>query len=478
MSVSTRTLWSGLTVVLVCLIPAQAILAQSVSWETPELLYRTSGWIFDVLFLSGPEGDLHLLWSEGESKELELDAAAAIWYMTQYGGQWTEPVDVAVAESGAITRIRGAVDAAGYIHIVYQSRFDGIGGMLLYSNSPTAKASTAQAWQPPQPISPGPQLGGQIDIDPLGHLHVVYIAESLLAFHVTSADQGVSWQRSDLIPLQMSPNVTPYSPVMATDSAGVIHVLLNTASLPDGYPPLGAVYTSSSTDGKIWSLPHSLVPADHLAVSMLLQQQDEIHVLYLGRSGVPGRYHRLSRDGGKTWLAPSQITAFGDGLSGGDLELDSNRHIHAVFGVGEQIIAHSEWSGTKWGKWEQLNIGIDGAQEMMSIEICYGNRAYVIWEKDHTSIWYVEGWIDAPTMLAEGPTGSLPEATTLTEATISPQSQDVPPSLSPSIYNPSMDHLRAEPDVDDSWRAIVTSSVLAGLLSTFTILCRILRRKR
>ena len=434
--------------------------AQETIWQTPVQLYETEDFVAAPFLVGDTAGRLHLLWNERQVEEDgQSSGPPAIYYMVKEGGQWSEPVDVLAQLQGGMERLDGVVDPCGYIHLVY----GGTNEPFTYSRTKDTYAGSAHSWTQPAMLADHQQLGGSIALDPAGNLHVTYSATKLSIYHRVSSDWGQSWSEPRAISPPLPPEETTYALRLAADSDSNLHMTWGQVMLPVGYPPLGAFYARSTDGGQSWSESMDVAPPDHIVASILAGGDGSVHVLYIGRVGFGGRYHRWSADGGLTWSAPQPLVAPEEGsggLSGGDLALDAEGTLHAVFSAPGGI-AHSEWDGRAWSRREQINKGVPGAQEVMSIEVTQGNHLHAVWESDHHSIWYVEGRSAAPEM----PTVPfLPLPTTTPEAARStPEPVPIP---TPAVVTAQADWEGTQPQPSGASGSIV---LLIGALPSVLV---------
>jgi hypothetical protein len=393
--------WAGLLLVsgLVWAFTAQPMEAQGVAWSQSIELYKAEGEIGHPLLLGDAAGRLHLLWNEYPGKEDDPTQRPVIYYMAREGGVWSKPIDVLTQEKNRMDKPRGLVDPYGRLHVVY-----GVGEPLAYSHTLDANPESARNWTQPIMISEPQQIAGNLALDAVNHLHIVYSVVGLPVQHQMSLDWGAHWSsRMGLSPYPPA-NQTTDEPLLAFDARGNWHLVWTQVPLPAGYPPLGSFYSRSVDSGQTWSDPIQIAPTDHMAVALLPGTNDQLYVLYIGRAEVGGRYFRWSTDNGASWSAPVQISApsEGGGLSGGDLALDSAGIVHAIFGLeSDHVIAHSQWDGRGWSQWINIASPVVSPEvplnwQRMSIEITQGNHLSAVWKNPEVnSLWYVEGKAEA-----------------------------------------------------------------------------------
>ncbi len=441
-------------------VPTRLVQAQGPIWQASIKLYQTEDFVSQPLLLGDMAGRLHLLWNEIRKEEGgEPSGPPVIYYMVKENDQWSEPVDVFVQLQGRMEQLGGVVDPYGHIHLVH----GGVNEPFVYSHSVDTDARSAQSWMQPITLADHRQLGGSIALDSAGNLHVVYGAMRASIYHQVSSDWGQSWSApntaASFLPDQA---ISSGSLLLTVAPDGKLHMTWSLVPLPDGYPPLGSFYTRSTDEGQNWSKPIEIAPVHYEMASILAGDDGRVHVLYIGRVGVGGRYHRWSSNGGLTWSDPLQLSApeEGAGLSGGDLALDSADRLHAVFGLGnDRVIAHSRWDEHTWSKWEKINESVPGVQEVMSIEVTQGNHLHVVWESDHNSIWYVEGRSAAP----EIPAVSFIPLPTISSLTMTPEATRVAPAR---VLTPTP--MAVTPQADQKSEELSQSSGVSGSIALLT----------
>ncbi|MCA9951176.1 MAG: exo-alpha-sialidase [Anaerolineales bacterium] len=367
----------------------------SVTWQEPVKLYTSDASVEFPIILADDAGRLHLFWNEVVMSTDGLSQSARLFYMLQENGTWSEPVDVLLRGDGRMDFPRSVIDKYGRLYVVYGGAQEPLG----FSQTDSADAGSAQAWDKATNLTDFGQLGGNIGLAPDGSVHVVYAGLSGDIQHIMRPLDEPWGDSQSVYTLPTGKAVSSDGPLFAVDNQGGLHVAWSEGKMPLRYPSTGSFYSYSADDGETWTQPISIAPVDQQIFSLLVAENGRIHLFYAGRVGVGGRYHRWSDDNGRSWSDPQAIASptEGTGLSGGDLALDERGKLHAVMGLdGDEIIGYSQWDGTLWNDWVNISADLPGIKERMSVELVAGNRLFVTWESDHDSIWYVEGQLGSP----------------------------------------------------------------------------------
>ncbi len=263
-----------------------------------------------------PEGGAHVIW-EGYDEELD---SYQIWYATNAGGEWSDPLRLSTQSeynqgerepSLRVSQI--AVDTQGGVHAVWAG-YDEEG----YYYQIWYATNAGGEWSDPVRVSSqsyDDQDGPHMALDPQGGVHVVwegyeeYGDEWLIWYATNAGGSGFgalanSWSQPEMI----SPDDDwPYYPDLAVDTAGAVHAVWHGHNEEIGYGCDVLYATNASGE---WSYPE-LVSAD------LEHSGDNVPDIAVGPDGVPqvvwdnylGVFYN-ARTGG-TWDEPTLLS---DGL--------------------------------------------------------------------------------------------------------------------------------------------------------------------
>ena len=401
-----------LTAALLSLAMAPLARAQESRWQPAVRVYETQGRIVSLLLLADRAGRLHLLWGEepapGDASAAGAAGApaaapvqpSALYTMVQSGDGWSAPLDILVEPAGSLAGLRGAVDAAGMIHIVY-----GLDGPLRYARSLAPTITSARDWSAPITLATGQQTGGSITVDSAGLLRVTYGAVDQPVQWLTSADGGASWVGPAALTSAPLLGQATLGPQVAYGPTGTGHLAWNEGAPGDPAQDAAARsggFHASSADGVAWSSPLAVTALQMRIVALAADPAGAVHVLVSGVDGVGGRYHRWSPDGGANWSEPRELVqpAISAEYSGGDMAVDGAGSLHATFtAVDGKMAAHAERARGQWSPWRNLapNPPPDaGLLADVAVEVTLGNRLHAAWRREDGQIWVAQGVSNAP----------------------------------------------------------------------------------
>lgn len=340
-------------------------------------------------------GVAHLFWLYQPDKDNPSDMS--IMYAHWKDGDWSEANDVLRTPGGGLGWPRAVATSDGQIHIIWTAG----GQRLWYSSAPAEQASDARSWRAPITIGYDP-LGGDIATDKVGTLHVVYTTGQPTApvYYIQSAG-GTHW--SD--PVQVFGYAPEYAGSggvrIAVDGRGRLHVVWDTATLPNGWPLLGEWYARSENGGASWSDALQLGSGEQGEGAVVAVGDDEIHIVWRGSSGAGKTYHQWSADGGASWWGPTVFDPDG-GFSGPqNLVVDSAGDVHLVRSDG----GYQWWDGLRWSP---VPATFADSGEPAAAAVGLGNQLHYInsrMEGPGVSIWHRICLLESPAI----PAVPLPE---------------------------------------------------------------------
>lgn len=405
-------------IVLILVAPSQALSATSVfqaqQWTPPLNLFETEGRASEAVVVADPFGVIHVFWGYGAPGYEEDGSAQSIYYTRQQDGAWSEPVDVLVSPGGRVARMHSVAAASdGVLHIVWSG-----GNALFYSRAYAPEAGTAGGWTAPAALTSGVgALEPAIAIGSDDALYVVWSQPSAGLVFVRSDDGGQNWSTPQIIFQAERDNELVRWGRMAVDQQGRLHVALTyTVNDPEaryGRPDANLLYYLRSDDrGATWSEPFLVTPEpDFGEINVATFSEDTVHLVWNGRAGRHGRYHRWSEDGGETWsnivevLPPAPQSPIGTGGLTGFPALVSDAtgalHLASATGGGD---FYFRWAEGPWSLPVLISPGLDGggvtqtsnSLEQPSIAISEGNQLHVVFHDGFERIWHTSVAIDAP----------------------------------------------------------------------------------
>ncbi len=417
--------------------------APSRQWTPPVNLFETEGRASEAEVVTDLSGVVHVFWAFGAPGAEENGSAQAIYYSRYKDGVWSEPVDVLISPGGRVARMHAVVsDAQGYLHIVWSG-----GDSIFYSQAHAAKAGDSRAWTAPRALITGAtSLAPAIAISQQNELYVLWSQGGSGLMFVRSIDSGQSWSEPRAIYEAGGPKELAASGRIAVDERGRLHIVF-TYAVEDADPgnsdihvrnPMYLYYMRSDDNGETWTEPWLVVPEPRFGeIAVATYGEDMVHLVWNGRAGRDGRYHRWSPDGGRTWsdvievLAPAPLNPIGTGgLTGFPaLVTDAIGSLHLVSATGRGQY-YFRWQAGVWSPPLLISPGVLGGGvtntaesiEQPSIALSEGNRLHVVFHDGFERIWYTGATIDAPYL----PPQPLPPPRT--EAIAMPTAQPIAPT--------------------------------------------------
>lgn len=415
-----------LILTLICF-PLQSALAQSEfdTWLSPLNLFETDGRASEVEVVSDPFGVVHVFWAYAAHGDENKGTSQSIYHTSYQDGEWTKPIDVLVSPDDRVARMHSvAADTQGYLHIIWSG-----GDAIYYSRVFAPSASSASAWTTPHALAANVNTGEPaITIDDQDSLYVVWSEAGTGLRFSRSFDGGETWSDPEAIFIADNTNELARWGRIDVDDSGRLHVALtHTLRLEDApegerEDPNYLYYLHSDDQGETWSEPFLITPEpDFGEVNVVTFGEAMVHLVWNGRAGRHGRYHRWSQDGGQTWsneievLAPAPFSAIGNGgLTGFPaLVTDATGTLHMVSTTGGGNY-YFRWTDNAWSEPILISPDIDGfgvtgesnSLEQPSIALNLGNQLHVVFHDGFERIWHTGALIDAPEQRPD----ALPEA--------------------------------------------------------------------
>ncbi len=450
--------------------PVRAIAQAELEGWAPLTLIYTSSYIDRPVLAPDLSGALHVLWW-GQTPDQGADTPPVIIYMRWDGKQWTEPTDVIVGPGGGQAKLPEAlVDANGTLHVVWA------GPQLFYSTAPAWAAEDPHTWSAPREIGNGQTIltPDGLAVAPDGSLHVAFAVASSGEIHYTSLTaDGQNWALPQSIYAAPSNRTTLFSR-LAVDSRGNLHAVWSEAPRPDGYPPLGVLYSNSTDGGVTWSQAVELAGAGYGEGTIVVAPDDTLHVVYNGQAGVEGRYHRFSTDGGLTWSDRAQVMPPDTGgLTGNPGLITDTRN--ALYFLGNEA-TFGEWHGRDWSALQDLRVlapeQLDFI-EQATLTIVGGNQLHVVFWDGRERLWHTWRTIDAPAL------APLPYPTVTPTPTPVVTQTPTPDAILPTATPPVLAAVaEIQPSgIDDPVTALLISIGPGILLVIGVLLISLIRRR-
>lgn len=329
-------------------VPTTQAQDESLLWTEPRLL--SSPGIFETSeteIISDPHGFLHLFWTETDPEE----NITSIQYATFDGVAWSEANDIYVSAPDIdIITFAAALGPDGTLHLAWS---EGNTGPIFYTYAPALEAYTARAWERPTSFGfPAYRMKLVVDSNNIAHLmYINFYGKEPGVYYTRSEDYGETWIRTTWIDPDIPTYDTPNVLKLLIDDQDGLHASWYYAAT-DLSSPLGEWirYTNSFDGGETWSSPFSIDRADESAGELrqpypgLVVSGSTVHIVYAGNE-ITQREHRYSLDRGVTWSETKRVMGNLQGQALGDgLTTDSLGRIH-FFGQirWPQGVYHTIW---------------------------------------------------------------------------------------------------------------------------------------
>lgn len=424
--------------ILLCCLPLAAVCCWGYSqvsaqvdasdWTPPLKLFETTGRASEPELVVDAAGVVHVFWAYG-SPENEADAALqAIYYTRQQqtvaaadtaaaadmhwaqGGIWSEPVDVLVSPDGRGARMPAvALDQQGYLHLAWSG-----GDSIYYSRAYAPEAMTPQAWSEPIAFTLYVAAFEPAIVAAGNHLYLLWTEAGNGLVLARSTDGGRRWNSPQTIFAAPGAQELARWGRLAVDDAGRLHVTLSLARSSDGArsgarsgaaarrDPIYLYYLRSEDGGDTWTDPWLITPDPNFGeATVVAWGANDIHLLWNGRAGTHGRYHRASSDGGQTWGQIETVVPPGAPLGLGGLTgfpavvADAQGNLHLV-STGDPQNYYTHWRSGLWTQPVVISVGLDGLgvtgesrnMEMPSLALGLGNQLHAVFHDGQERIWY------------------------------------------------------------------------------------------
>jgi len=356
------------------------------------------------VLVADAQRQVHAFWTA----TLQEDGTVAdtLYYSRWDGNAWSTPVDLFYLPGTGIGLPQAAVDAQGWIHLVWTGL-----GSAWYSRARTMEAGSPRAWTDPIEVNDEPASNAFVAVGPAvegaSDVHIVYCAiqeQGYVAY--TRSSDGRQWSA----PVQIA-RVEGCFARLAVDGRLVLHLVY--ADQPGVEAGTAAYYVRSDDSGKTWSKPRQFDVKDARFVgeygpaypNVVALGDEEIHVIW---DGAPAgqRWHQWSSDGGDTWSQATQISAEHRGLTGPNpLAVDSAGTLHMV-SMGwldtpenPKGAFHTYWANGSWSRPLHIGVRTDWDAEGPTLAIGGGNMLLAAWW--HRTGNAIEVWVSG--LLADAP---------------------------------------------------------------------------
>ena len=288
-----------------------------------------------AVIVADSTGAAHLFWLYQQSND---DSSTwSINYARWENGTWSAPTDILLVPGGGPGEPHALYRSNGYLYVFWIDA-----GSIWYSSAPVTSASDIKTWSSPTPIISS-AIDMDISIDEFDRFHLVYATgQPGGPLYYLNSEEGENWSPSVLVYQDAPQDATSNIPRISVAN-NRINITWTLYKIPEGWPPLGQLYSSSPDDGITWSSA-IMIGEGEQGQGGILAFDDQIHIVWRGTSAAGNTYHMWSLNGGQTWLGPGIFDPDG-GFSGAQsLAVDSGKKVHLVRADGGYQI----WDGNQW----------------------------------------------------------------------------------------------------------------------------------
>jgi hypothetical protein len=292
------------------------------TWTANKRLTFTSGNSWSSAIAVDASGKLHAVWQDDTSGNHEIYYKKS----TDGGATWTANKRLTFTSGDSVVPAIG-VDSSGYLHVVWQD--DTAGNCEIYYTKSIDKGATWTVGKRLTWNSGGSEVPA-IALDASGYLHVVWqddTAGNYETYYRKSTDGGTTWAANKRLTWTLGSSERP---AIGVDSSGNPHVVWHDNS--SGRYQIS--YRMSPDGGTNWSFATRLTWSSENCHDPVLavDPAGNIHVIYCDdRTGNAELYYRKSVDGGSTWIATRRLTWTLGASEVPSLGTDSSGNLHVVW---------------------------------------------------------------------------------------------------------------------------------------------------
>lgn len=379
-------------------ITAQAETGWSVPMDISDGIASTPPQGFGPVIAADQEGRIHAVWAECSLEEFDCKSDT-LYYSVLIEDRWSSPVDIlAVPQGEGLVSQALLVDPYGRLVLVWM----GARGINV-SVAESVAAGSARSWSTTT-IAPQDAIRtSDLFITADGIFHLMYIANDRVLEYSISDDAGVTWTEPVIVYSEERSDAAITVPKIAMDSNNSLYTCWTMTSESASWGAVGVQFASSSDGGMTWTSAQKLAEGLGYGYCAVLSDHEErLHAFWLGSTGIGGRYHRWSSNGGASWTeteavaAPGQITGFPGAPR---LLEDGLGVIHVVFpgyGANGEQIWHARWENGRW----TVPLAISGDlphSEKSAATLDGGKYLHVAWlEYQSLDIWHRSADLGAP----------------------------------------------------------------------------------
>ncbi len=445
-------------------------------WSEPILLFEGEGWTQYNALVASDDGVVHAFWQSDPSflneNMLGKPGADNLWYSQIQDKNVSEPVNILVPppDGGFMRSIRAVMDQNSALHLFLYSEPH----CLQHSVARLSYVLLPQEWMDHTSCVADTNLRFGVTQDINMQIHLAYATrEGRVLYNRYSPT--TSWWSIPTTVFDGLEGINPADTRITVDTNGRIHVVWSEYQAPDYYPPIGIFYSQSSDGGRTWRTPRRLAGEGHVEPEILSIEDNQIHVIWNGSAVINNRYHRYSKDGGKTWSAQHTFEIEGGILGPPAVAVDSSNRLHAFLSSGHGLF-YTYWTENQ-GWFDLQQIWSDVTTGDPSAIITGGNRLHIIFRERTRKIWYMWREVDAPAVTPEPRISSTANEPRTTPSIITSSMQASTPQTNDKLSQGALNS-----EIDDTANHSPGFPLLVGIMPiVFMIMALIgatLRRRR
>ena len=339
------------------------------SWSEPTLLLSAppnDNGTTPIVY-TGPSNNTHLLYAGRPADD--PNGPFALYYARWADGAWTTPVDVLVTPDSKLPPSLAAVeDSKGYLHVFWST------DAVWHTRVALAEAAEPRSWETPEIVYGNKStLEVTTAIDPDDDIHLVVTTRASTVEHIQLSSDGSTGQAVQIQDV-VEDGYYPYRPSLVATAQG--RLLACWAELSNS---VRDVWCSASEDkGRTWAAPEVIADGHRGVRLVYFPQTKQIGRIIWGGLGVGGRDLQLSKDDGKTWSTPIDLTQGTSmaGYTGQVAVMDSAKDIHALVNPGDGKDVQIR---TKNGAWLPLFPTGWQASDWIEMAVADGNTLVVVY---------------------------------------------------------------------------------------------------
>ena len=399
--------------------------AQAGGWSPPRLVFEGPGRLQFVDLVADKFGQVHGFWSYAPGG-LGSRSATQIFHTRVDVTNW-QPTDVMLTNSNPTGLVAANLDP-GLLVLWGGSNYG------LANNPPRA---TARDWLGPFAMQDA-FWWSAVASAPDGAVWQIYSPRETPGVYVQRLDPATGyWDAPLLVGGTVNINTVPDAMNLAISPQGIMHAVWTEYQLPDGWPPQGLYYARSIDNGRSWTTPRPIAPANYNQPNVITGPNGQVYLAWTGIAGTGGKYFQESLDGGQTWGEVIDIAKTRIGGSEGppSMALDGAGQLHVVLSDDGCIWHFEREADGQFAPGDCISASLPRQQlkEFPVLAISQGNKMHVLFWTTYTQLWHVTRELDIPALPAEPtPTAKVVTPTAVAVTSTPPPTATHLPDLGPA----------------------------------------------